>query len=505
MNDKYNHGYENNAGNNKDVDEYSKMYNEQLKEFSKMDGQNFDDELDLTDLEFHDESQDIGTPQRTDRYYPNNGSSANPNGSRTPTYSQRTGNSYSYNKNSANSNRNRAADNYQKKSAQNHRPQNSKSQNRRANSSGNVQRRNPKANQKDTPSRERNLQFGNSRTDGMGRKPHNVYDSKNNNKNRSKNKKMNEKKKSPVKRFFKWLIIILLILLILAELLVYRYVSLVNVVDTGKRLYTNASMHDDNIMNVLVIGSDSRSIDERGRTDSMILLSIDKKKDKMTMTSFMRDMYVEIPNNGWNKLNAANVYGGPELLMDTIELNFDVRVDKYVYIDFYSFVDIVDAVGGIEIEISDEEAEGMEAPMAEQNNIMNKPKGTDYLSKGGKLTLNGNQALAYARLRYVGNADFERTQRQRTVMNKIKEKAVTFNPVKLDKFAKASLSHVTTNMSKMEMQILANRLPFIMKYDTKELRVPDEDMYSYGSHDGQSTLDVDFDACKQLLNQNIYG
>lgn len=134
-------------------------------------------------------------------------------------------------------------------------------------------------------------------------------------------------------------------LAIIAELLIYRYVSMINIVDTGERLYTKASMYDDDIMNVLVIGSDSRSVDERGRTDSMIILSINKNNKEIVMTSLMRDMYVEIPNNGWSKLNAANVYGGPELLMDTIELNFDIRIDKYIYIDFYSFVDIVDAVG----------------------------------------------------------------------------------------------------------------------------------------------------------------
>lgn len=457
----------------KDYDEYSRMYEEQLDEFSRMDGQNFGDELDISDLEFHDEDY-IAAQSRTDRYNPYTRRSSNSDGGRTPTYSQRT-------------------------SAHN---------NSMPRSSNQQRRRPPNYAQKSRPAtRNDDLQFGKNRTSARaGQRGYGYRDNaKPGTNKRSKSKKMNDKKKSPVKRFFKWLIIILLVLLILAELLIYRYVSMVKVVETGERLYTNASMHDDSIMNVLIIGSDSRSIDERGRTDSMILLSIDKKTDKITMTSFMRDMYVEIPNNGWNKLNAANVYGGPELLMDTIELNFDIRVDKYIYIDFYSFVDIVDAVGGIEIDVSDEEAAGMKAPMAEQNNIMDKPEGTDYLSSGGKLNLNGNQALAYARLRYVGNADFERTERQRTVLNKIKEKAVTFNPFKLDKIAKASLSHLTTNMSKTEMQLLANRLPFIIKYDTAELRLPEENMYTYGSHDGQSTLDVDFEACKELLRKNIYG
>ena len=85
------------------------------------------------------------------------------------------------------------------------------------------------------------------------------------------------------------------------------------------------------------------------------------------------------------------------------------------------------------------------------------------------------------------------------------EKAVTFNPIKLDKFAKASLSHITTNMTKLELQLLANKAPFILRYDTEQLRIPEEGMYSYGSHDGQSTLDVDFSACRNALKQKIYS
>lgn len=462
--------YRNGSDNESDI--YKRQYEEQLNRFSKMDGNDFSNELDASDLEFHtaDEMEDY----QYDRYSSKGNGNSNPNGSRTPTYSQRS-----------------------RQSQQ--RPQGNRNNERKVNRSQN-----------------RDLQFGsnNSERNKNGKynsdsySKANAYSAKQNKTNQKKrnNKRVeNNKRKSPVKRFFKWLIIILLLLVIIAELLIHRYVNMINVVDTGERLYTNASMHDDDILNILIIGSDSRSVEEQGRTDSMILLSIKKDTKEIVMTSLMRDMYVEIPNNGWSKLNAANVYGGPELLMDTIELNFDVRVDKYIYIDFYSFVDIVDAVGGIELEISDEEAQGMKAPMAEQNKIMGNPKGTDYLTSGGKLQVNGNQALAYARLRYVGNADFERTERQRTVISKIMEKAVTFNPIKLDKFAKASLSHITTNMTKLELQLLANKAPFILRYDTEQLRIPEEGMYSYGSHDGQSTLDVDFSACRNALKQKIYS
>ena len=469
------------SGNFDETDEFSRMYEEQLNKFSAMDGKTYDDTLEYSDLEFHDVNEQYGGSNENHRQYNPNPQSGNPNGSRTQNYSQRRGQtSRSRNENNmANNQRQRPAGN-------NRRPQ------QRAKTNKNLQFGSNNMN---------NRSYDQQTISNLDNSYTPVYDSVNDVR-ANKNKK---KKKSPVKRFFKWMFIILLVMLILIEAFIFKFVNSVNVVDTGKRTVTNASMYDSSVLNILVIGSDARSLEERGRTDSMILLSVNKKTDEITMTSFMRDMYVEIPDNGWDKLNAANVYGGPELLMDTIEYNFDVRVDKYVYIDFYSFVDIVDAIGGIELDISDEEAEGMKAPMAEQNKIMKKEKGSDYLEKGGKMLANGNQALAYSRLRYVGNADFERTERQRTVISKIMDSAITFNPFKLNRIASAGASHITTNMSKLEMQLLANRLPFLLSYETKELRIPEDDMYYYGSHDGQSTLDVDFDACRQSIRDNIYG
>ncbi|MDO5126097.1 MAG: LCP family protein [Ruminococcus sp.] len=453
-----NREYNNDWDNVNDIpdDDYQRQYQEQLDRFSRMSGNDYNEEIDVSDLKFY--NPDEIRRHNVDRYNP---TGYNRNGSRTPTYSQRN-------------------------------PQ--RPQSRSVN---------------------RDLQFGvNNKTKNHdSRYAPDFFDSKSRQSYESNKKRSSKvqaekehRKKSPVKRFFKCLIIILLLIAVITEVMLYRYAGMVNTVETGNRQYTNASLYDDDIMNVLVIGSDSRSIEDRGRTDTMLLLSIDNKTDKITMTSFMRDMYVQIPDNGWDKLNAANVYGGVELLMDTIELNFDIRIDKYIYIDFYSFVDIVDAIGGIELDISDEEAQGMIPPMAEQNKIMGKPKGTDYLKQGGKnLTVNGNQALAYSRLRYVGNADFERTERQRIVLSKIKEKALTFNPIKLNNIATAVCSHITTNMTRNEIFMLENKAPLILGYETEELRIPEEGAYSYGWHDGQSTLDVNFDSCKQTLRNKIYA
>ena len=298
---------------------------------------------------------------------------------------------------------------------------------------------------------------------------------------------------------------IIVVIVLLFQVLIFRYISMVETVPTGNRLVTTAEMSDTSVTNILLIGCDSRRDDDAGRTDTMILLSINSSSKEVTLTSLMRDCYVEIPGRGWDKLNAAYTYGGTDLLMDTVAQNFGVRVDRYVFVSFFSFIKIVDAAGGLDLDMSDEEALGMTDPMAEQNKYLKNEKGTDYLTAGGSpLHVNGNQALAYARLRYVGNADFERTDRQRIVINKLVEKAKTLSLSELDSFLKISCRELTTNMSKGEMYLMFYQLLFAARYERSELRIPPEGAYYYGTHDGQSTLDLDLDACKKAIKDKVY-
>ncbi|MBR1423099.1 MAG: LCP family protein [Ruminococcus sp.] len=343
------------------------------------------------------------------------------------------------------------------------------------------------------------------------------YDEKAARKQKKSKKAYSGKKSHPIRTAIKVILIIVIILFLIANLILWHYCGLVENVERGERTVTDASMHSPHVRNILIIGSDTRSADEHGRTDSMILLSINSKTKEIVMTSFMRDMYVMLPNydldgdgeyfgyGDQSKMNAAYVYGGAELLMDTIEYNFDIEVDDYVYIDFYSFVDIVDAIGGITVDITDEEAEGMKAPMAEQNKIMNKEKGSDYLTHGGKLKLNGNQALAYARLRYVGNADFERTSRQREVISKIIKKVKSGGPMMMLDFAGTAAESLRSNMSQWELFTLSYKVLFSMNYKIVSVRIPADDAYYYDTtYDGQSILGVDFDKSKALLEKKIY-
>lgn len=381
---------------------------------------------------------------------------------------------------------------------------------------------------KKNPQRQKNTygSSGKRRTGSSGNRRTNKRSHQNSNKRQAANKSrsrsntspkrrngMEEKKKRhPIRTFFKILIILLIVAFLAFNVLLVYYIGKVNRIDRGERTFTNATIKSDSVRNILVIGSDSRDPKDRGRTDTIILLSINKDTKKIIMTSFMRDMYVNINGkndkgeqiNTWEKINSAYVHGGAELLMDTIERNFNIAVDDYVYFGFDSFIDIVDAVGGIEVTITTEEAKGMQPQTMEINDIMKRKHTQDILHKGGTYNLNGYQALAYARLRYVGNADFQRTERQRAVINKIIDK-VKSNPLSFNSFGNSAAENISTNMSKADMFLLFYKCLFSMNYEIEQLRLPADNDYTYGTHNGQSTLDVNFDSCQRMLRKKIYG
>ena len=234
------------------------------------------------------------------------------------------------------------------------------------------------------------------------------------------------KKKRKKKRRFGLVsrIILSIVTLVVVIFAIYSAVSLalikkIHYVESNITSYSGL-LDESYVKNVLLIGTDGRTASDRGRSDTMILLSINSKTDEIFLTSLMRDSYVDISGYGWNKLNAAYSFGGPELLIDTIQRNFDVKVTDYIAVNFNAFAAVVDAVDGVEINVSDSEAEAINQILHDEvNELMGDAIDSDYLSSGGKYKLNGKQALSYARIRYVGNADFERTERQREVLSKL--------------------------------------------------------------------------------------
>lgn len=167
-------------------------------------------------------------------------------------------------------------------------------------------------------------------------------------------------------------------------------------------------------VNLLLMGIDDRSSGFGGRTDTIIVATIDFSSGSIRLTSILRDTYLSIPDYGYGKINAAYTKGGPPLLIRTLKYNFHIDIDHYAVIDFNGFEQVIDHLGGIDMEIQPYEIDELNLCM------INTPQ--YFIQDSGLQHLNGTQALAYSRIRHVGNSDFERVERQRRVLTQVAEK-----------------------------------------------------------------------------------
>ena len=263
---------------------------------------------------------------------------------------------------------------------------------------------------------------------------------------------------------------------------------------------------EEGVKNILLIGNDSRTDDESGRSDAMILVSISSRTNSIHLTSFLRDMYVDIPGHDGNRLNAAYAYGGPELLMETLEENFDIEVNRYMLVNFQAFANLIDAVGGIELDVTNEEVQYINGYLVEYNQLEGRPEGTDYLdtSLSGNIHLNGPQALAYCRNRYIGT-DFARTERQRKVIAAAVKKAPLALATNGSELIDGVMSNITTNLTSSEFRGLLLQAPAMMTYEMVQGSIPQEGTYSNATIRGMAVLEVDFEANKEYIQTEIYG
>ena len=265
-------------------------------------------------------------------------------------------------------------------------------------------------------------------------------------------------------------------------------------------------MKEEGVINVLLIGNDSRKQGTDGRSDAMILVSVSNATKTIHMTSLLRDMYVEIPGHGHNRLNAAYSYGGAQLLLETLELNFDININRYVLVNFQAFANLVDTVGGVDLELSNEEVKYVNAYLVEYNMLEDRPEGTDYLdeSLSGMLHLNGPQALAYCRNRYIGT-DFGRTERQRKVLSAIIKQAPAKLLTNSEELMDGLLPNLTTNLTREECEELSLEAVKILTYDIIQSSIPIPGSYESVTIDKMAVLQVDFEKNKQYIRENIYG
>lgn len=206
---------------------------------------------------------------------------------------------------------------------------------------------------------------------------------------------------------------------------------------------------EEEIINIALFGVDQRSLKERGRSDSIIIVSIDKAHKKIKLSSIIRDSYVSIDGHGNDKINHAYAFGGPQLAVRTLNENFHLNIKDYITVNFFSLADIIDALGGVEMNVKSYEVNEINKYIREVANIEH-AKYTP-ITRTGMQTLNGAQAVSYSRIRKVGNGDYERTERQRRVVTALMEKVKSAGVTEYPSLVSKLLPYVATSMSKSDI------------------------------------------------------
>ncbi len=256
-----------------------------------------------------------------------------------------------------------------------------------------------------------------------------------------------------------------------------------------------------NVINVLLIGLDSAdALENGGRSDTLILVSLNKKTKQINMTSLFRDTWTYINARGkdtYGKINSSYFYGGPETLIETIQNDFKIKIDYYVAVDFSSFTDIINALGGLTIEVEEYEAEYIRRTSVHK----------DFQS-GPAVKLDGWEALVYARIRKSDtDSDVSRTRRQRKVIMALMESAKGAGIAQLNNALDMLFKYVKTNLTRMEIlsygvQGLTNGW---LNYAIQETTIADDDVFRAGMIDRTSLVLIDFELAAQRIQTAIYG
>lgn len=250
-------------------------------------------------------------------------------------------------------------------------------------------------------------------------------------------------------------------------------------------------------LNVLLIGVDQSAPGTRGRSDTMMLARVNPSTGSIRLVSFLRDLYVSIPGIGKTRLNAAYQHGGETLLKEALAQNFHVSVDHTVTVSFSMLSDLVDQVGGVELNIEEKERRALNAMIRDYN--------ADYGLSGGEVTqsgtqvLDGRQALCYSRLRKI-DSDFQRTSRQQRVLEGLLHRLSGMGKWQLLRLAVQNLSHVETDLSFGDLAALAP----LLAGDGLSLectRVPFDGTYREETIRGMMVLVPDLSTCRSKLRR----
>ncbi len=258
-------------------------------------------------------------------------------------------------------------------------------------------------------------------------------------------------------------------------------------------------VEEKDVVNILLIGADTLN-GKHARSDTMLLMSINNVKKRIVFTSLMRDTYVQIPGYKDNRLNAAFAAGGPNLLIKTIKHNFDITVDYYFIVSITSFEMAVDAIGGIDLTVNEDNYDYFKS----HKDIKWLSK-TEALDGTRKVHLGGGQALAYARSRAFSNGDFTRTLHQRDLLTQFANNCKGKSLEEMHNLLKTVLPYVSTNMPKNTLKAMVWDVLRYLTYSITDARVPCPGTFKYANIGGREVLEINFRKNVEYLKAKIYN
>jgi polyisoprenyl-teichoic acid--peptidoglycan teichoic acid transferase len=252
------------------------------------------------------------------------------------------------------------------------------------------------------------------------------------------------------------------------------------------------------IVNIALFGVDRLNEKINGRADTTIVLTIDFARRKLKVTSFMRDLYVHIDGHGYTKLGHAYAYGGPKLAMKTINENFGLNIKEYCTLDFFTMAKVIDILGGVRVEVKADEIKYLNAYVGQISAITHKK--IQKIKKAGAYVLNGNQGVAYTRIRSIGRGDFDRTERQRTVLISLVKNIESRGSNGLSDIFKKIRPYAKTDISDTNTTILGLNYLKIQPVSMAQERFPVDGYWKATTIRGVQYLKADMKALKTQVS-----
>lgn len=259
-------------------------------------------------------------------------------------------------------------------------------------------------------------------------------------------------------------------------------------------------MPKDGTYTILLVGSDAYDDDNRGRSDTTILVQVDGESKTIRMASFLRDLYVKIPGKGSNRLNASYIWGGEELLRKTLETNFGVTADAYVEVNFERLVQVIDAIGGVEVEVSEEERKQVNSILKFYNVKIGDAESDQLLQTSGLVNLTGKQALCFSRIRKI-DGDFQRTGRQRKVLEAAFHKVTQLSMAEISMLILQNIDAVKTDLTVADAVDL---IPLALRCKNatfETLTIPVSGAYNSTTIDGMAVFRPNLKKNQQALKE----